>query len=241
MDKILSNTVNYGSVTSRHTMPLLAIEFEWWKDAKGYRLVEPETWPQDSPPKPGRYIPVIGITPAEGKRIVPNGGKLFPYQPLKHFNRLYKSFADIKDEALAVDFACKWGLLTSSDGSGELETFLKEAEDFRKSLEQRRPSRKKRFPEFNAEVETAVLADLKASLTTDPRGRLQLRILPSNLLEALWLQLAQTLATGTDIRTCLLCGQFFEVGPHSRKRLDAKFCSDEHRILFNSRRRSKGK
>jgi hypothetical protein len=222
-------------------MPLLSIEFEWWKDSKGYRLVEPEPWPQNSPPKPTWNIPVIGIIPNEGKRIVPNRGKLIPYQPLKHFNRLYKSFADIKDEALAVDFACKWGLLTSSDGSDELETFLKEAEDFRKSLEQRRPSRKKRIPEFNAEVETTVLADLKASLTTDPRGRLQLRILPSNLLEALWLQLAQTLATGTDIRTCLLCGQYFEVGPRGQKRLDAKFCSDEHRIKFHSLRRPKRK
>jgi hypothetical protein len=75
----------------------------------------------------------------------------------------------------------------------------------------------------------------------DASGRFQLRILPENLLDALWLQLAQTLASGTNIHACLLCGQFFEVGQGTNKRLDAKFCSDEHRIQFNSRRRSKGR
>jgi hypothetical protein len=36
------------------------------------------------------------------------------------------------------------------------------------------------------------------------------------------------------------CRQVFEVGSSSGRRLDARFCSDSHRIEFNSRKRTKG-
>ena len=231
-------TVKILSVTRRHEMSRLIIGFEWQRDANGYNLADPAPWPASSPWRPDSIIPVVGIIPAEGRRLVPNGGKQHSYQPLKFFDTLYRHFARIETEDQALEFANKWGLLTKRDGSEEVKTFLQEADFFRKALKQSHPSRKKNIPEFNIEVRSPVFANLTASIIIDASGRPKLDILPNNLLDALWLQLAQTLASGTDIRTCQLCGQYFEVGSGSKKRLDARFCSDEHRVQFHSRRRS---
>ena len=59
------------------------------------------------------------------------------------------------------------------------------------------------------------------------------------LLDALWLQLGQALTVSAKIRQCEHCGNWFEAGRGTGRRLDAKFCSDEHRIAFNSLKRSK--
>jgi hypothetical protein len=64
---------------------------------------------------------------------------------------------------------------------------------------------------------------------------------PNTLLDGLWLQFAQAMTRGTQIRTCMHCADLFEAGLGTGRRLDAKFCSDEHRIAFNSLKRSKEK
>jgi hypothetical protein len=63
---------------------------------------------------------------------------------------------------------------------------------------------------------------------------------PTTLLDALWLQLGQAITRGARLETCSLCGKWFEVGYPSDRRLDSKFCRDEHRVQYNSRKRSKG-
>src|SRR5205085_8328910 len=60
----------------------------------------------------------------------------------------------------------------------------------------------------------------------------------ASLREALWLQFGQELSSGHTLRECIYCGALFEVGPGTTRRADAKFCSDEHRIAYNSQRRS---
>jgi len=39
-------------------------------------------------------------------------------------------------------------------------------------------------------------------------------------------------------RACAHCGAMFEAGRGAGRRADAKFCSDEHRVAFNSLKRS---
>jgi hypothetical protein len=89
-------------------------------------------------------------------------------------------------------------------------------------------------------IEGVHLSRLDAWLVGNPNNRaLRLRVSPRSLLDALWLQLGQKLSDGGVIRQCEQCGGWFEAGPGSGRRSDAKFCSDEHRVIFNSRRRSR--
>ncbi|MBR0693285.1 hypothetical protein [Bradyrhizobium lablabi] len=64
----------------------------------------------------------------------------------------------------------------------------------------------------------------------------------TSLISGLWLQLGQKVSGQAKFQTCELpsCGQVFEVGSSSGRRADARFCSDSHRIEFNSRKRAKG-
>jgi hypothetical protein len=232
-------------------MSLLFIEFEWWRDAKGYRLAVPEP----PKPRPKEVHPEFGVIhPYEldsnrfGKpqRVVPNGGELIPYQPLSKFDKLSDAFASIRTPETVLYFVQHYGPLTEAgldpDQGENVEDALKQATFFRDLLNGGRPRRKRTSAFFGGSVtESTHFASLDASLTPDAFGALRLRVLPKNLLDALWLQLAHVLAAGTSIRACLLCGTWFGAGPGTNKRLDAKFCSDEHRVLYNSRRRTKGK
>jgi len=63
---------------------------------------------------------------------------------------------------------------------------------------------------------------------------------PLTLLDGLWLQFGQAITRGAGLQTCRLCREWFEVGYPSDRRLDSKFCCDEHRVQYNSLKRSKG-
>ena len=93
------------------------IDFEWHKDSKGYRLLEPEP-----PAPPKTYIHPIFKFPIEetllqrdwGKpqRIARCGGKLVPYRPLEQFTSLFKFFANA-----AVDGPGLLGFVKNSERS----------------------------------------------------------------------------------------------------------------------------
>ena len=60
------------------------------------------------------------------------------------------------------------------------------------------------------------------------------QIMPTDLMQALWFQLGEVLASNIKLSSCLQCGKLFEVGVGSGRRADAKYCSDEHRTLYHS-------
>ncbi len=60
---------------------------------------------------------------------------------------------------------------------------------------------------------------------------------PRNLLQAMNLQMAQSITGGNTVLTCQQCGTWFEVGADA-KRAVAKFCSDKCRFRFNYERRA---
>jgi hypothetical protein len=85
-------------------------------------------------------------------------------------------------------------------------------------------------------------SSIEARLVFDPADDApKLQFTVSNLLTALWFQVGQSLAGGSTLRKCQHCHALFEVGPGTGRRLDAKFCSDKHRIDFNSRKRTREK
>jgi hypothetical protein len=59
----------------------------------------------------------------------------------------------------------------------------------------------------------------------DPRtGRLELQVVPDNLLGALWLQLAEAIGGGKQFRQCAICGGWFEVSGRSDQRVCTQAC-----------------
>ena len=83
------------------------------------------------------------------------------------------------------------------------------------------------------------LNKLKASIVTE-HNSMRLKVSPECLLDALWLQLAQAKSGGmASFRECLQCRALFATGIGTDRRADAKFCSDECRIKFNSLKRSR--
>jgi hypothetical protein len=127
-------------------------------------------------------------------------------------------------------------LYRSEFGGEEVEKDLEEAAFFRLCLENSgRPGRLRSIIKEHSYIFTMRLVPAyggKRALDFD----LQIYDLES----ALKFQLFQKLIGQAVLRLCTLCSGWFEVGPGTGRRLDAKFCSDEHRVLFNSRKRNKG-
>jgi hypothetical protein len=85
----------------------ILIDSEWYKDAKGFRLV-PWNSLDSSAQRPGDCI-------------VANGGKWIPYRPLERFDSLYVVFANVKTSAELLEFINNFGPLTPVGfASGEL-------------------------------------------------------------------------------------------------------------------------
>jgi hypothetical protein len=212
---------------------LLFIDFEWWKDSAGYRVIETQA----------RKIPsaenLLSNIP-KAARVVPNGGELVSYLPLARSREgLFRVFADIKSPNDVLRFIVNYGPLTEAglqtDRGEEIPLVLEHAASFRSCFGETKETRK-HLAKWIGNGRT--FANLEASLRVD-RTSVRLRIVPKNLLSGLWLQLAKNLAGGMERRFCRQCSKLFEAGKGTGRRLDAKFCSDEHRRLYNSLNRSR--
>ena len=212
-------------------MGALPIDFVWMRDRKGYHLEDAK------PPHP--------------QRVVRNGGndeKLETYRPLDRMDRLFVAFANTATSPNGVlEFVRKYGSLTwagtdSTKGDG-VDLVISSAESMRQILgyssgDRKRPAKRPPLDEgpthLGITVHGSIILDVKTGLP-------KLQLSPNTLDDALWLQLAQELAGGCYLRRCEHCGDWFETGAGTGRRLDAKFCSDEHRIAFNSLKRSREK
>jgi hypothetical protein len=209
-------------------------DFLWRRDPKGYRWVEMS--PPDPASIPSRWIKT------DGEKIVGNGGEPIWY-PLKKYPTLFSFFSTLKSAEDLMDFTEKFGLLYEFEPVVAQDA-LKQAAQFRRLL-----AGKQRGPKQVASVLASILEgdepfDLRVwwSLKLEPNSLVGLRfgVEVVSLLSALWLQLIQSLRGDAKLRECLHCGGWFEVGPGTGRRLDAKFCSDPHRVLCNSLKRTKG-
>jgi hypothetical protein len=234
----------------------ITIDFQWERDEAGYDLIPAERpdslasimldsaegqlspWPGQSCPYPPRLSPA---------RIARRGGKLVTYRPLGkiELNRLFHVFAaTARSETGLLDFVTRFGPLTKL---GHYQGPLKAGEDVRVGLfwagfmdDLLRCKPAERIKYFRKQGQDGMqCTSAKISVTVnETTGQPQLQLKVDTLLDALLLQFGEALSTGHNLRRCDYCGQWFEVGAGTTRRADAKFCSDEHRIAFNSRRRS---
>jgi hypothetical protein len=206
----------------------------------------------DLPVLPGQwglaYTP-LGIRVLHGGNANPlhvrrRGSELEPYRPLEAFDSLFEIFARIRTEGDVLHFVERYGPLTK-DGldadKGELvEGVLAHADTMRDLFSFSTGDRARRAAVL-ASLQINPFAEMEVTLELDAGSDdLKVRLSPTSLLDALWLQAVQHLSSGATVRQCQHCSQWFEVGPGTGRRLDAKFCSDAHRVAFNSLKRTKG-
>jgi predicted nucleic acid-binding Zn ribbon protein len=201
----------------------LYIDFDWSMDTKGYRL--------------------------DGRRIVGNGGPRKSYRPLDQFPTLYSVFAQIPQTADgALYFVQRFGRLTADDlgtddPGDKVSDVIGAAQTMALALSVGRLPKWTGPTEYEVPGTNLIVTGgipvgrgIQAWLAPDPTtGEWRLKLTPKDLLGALRLQSAQALIDpDSHMRECIQCGGWF-----TGRRTDAKFCSDECRIQYNSLKRSR--
>lgn len=232
-------------------MPKLKINFEWFRDEDGYRVVGAHDQPNRS-------------------KIVRKGGPLRSVRPLEFHGHLFQQFADLPGtEESCLEFVCHFGFLgvsagergddrrfgflgVSAGGRGDdrrerpiydppegeyLFQWWAAITDLRVQLEGWRSFGSGLPPGF---VERLKPAEMIARLQErGPGERPALSLQPKSLLGAIHIQFFEFVASGKDLRACEQCGKWFETGASARRAV-ARFCSDDCRTKFHNRRRSLG-
>jgi hypothetical protein len=205
------------------------IDFEWWKDPAGYMLLAAE---------PDNPDPSLGILGGAGRpeRVVSKSLDRVTFRP-SGAKDLHLLFAHLRTAADVLNFVQKFGPITEFGAriGDDVALVLQHAEAFRGWIAADKNVRKRASALLDGK--SPVFARLDASLDMDALGKVRLKLRPRSLLSAAWLQLAQVLSE-TTLRTCAHCGKFFEAGHGSGRRLDSRFCSKEHQIIYNSLKRS---
>jgi hypothetical protein len=162
------------------------------------------------------------------------------YSPLSN-QSLYLDFAQLDSSpAACVGFAEKWGLLmtpasTSNPPFEELYFWRAEIKKMQAMIGAL--PRVVRMANSRGTYARVGSVDVLLVPGTGADARPVMVMEPRNLLQALNLELAQSVAGGASLLTCQQCGRWFEVGADA-KRTVAKFCSDRCRNRFNYERRT---
>lgn len=227
-------------------MPTIQTDFEWYRDPDGYQIVmsgEP-----DCPNGLLRHPMGIRVMPSNLReqplRIVRHGDRTDRYRPLDQFDALYKVFVAVRTPTQLLDFVEKFGPITEGGLDPEIgdpvDFALVHVEAMQEFLSYCADGRSGRA--ILVETQANPIAEMAVALVFDPiSGFPNIRLKPKSLLDAMWLQLGLAASGDAPIRSCRFCGTWFTVGPGTGRRLDAAFCSDKHRITFNSLKRTKGK
>ncbi|WP_438279124.1 hypothetical protein [Nitrobacter sp.] len=193
-------------------MPSLIFDFKWYKDSKGYRLVSAPRL------KAGQNIVDRAAADIQPARIVRNGGRLAPCQPMK-IEKLFERFSRLTTAEQILKFVETYGPLTAQGlrGKGDVVLdVLDEAEHMRRGVS-------KALGKLNVAIDTL-------------HGETRLTVSPASLLDAIWLQFAQA---NVPSRECPQCNKRFLFGAAAGLRKDAKFCSSDCQKRYNSLKRSR--
>ena len=214
------------------------IDFEWSVAEAGYDWV-------GVPPKSGDSKTVVdevflALGTARPPHIVPRGDTFRSYRPFDQVNGLFRIFAAraATPDGL-LEFVRTFGpmLPDGNRPSGEdALTGLSAAQEMADLLREYSKDPRACFARFGKGLGwSRIDVHLAFNAAT---GRPHFRFSPPSLLHALWFEVGEFLTRDARVRECLHCGGWFEAGPGTTRRADAKFCSDEHRITFNSLKRT---
>jgi hypothetical protein len=215
-------------------------DFIWASDTEGYHI-------------PGNVNLNARDTILDGKRIVRNGGMLQRYQPAS-IPTILDRFLSVHTPADMLNFAKRYGPLTQSGfycaaseddflGPDQLSWQSEEGEPldlglghagwFRDVLQ-----RKGKPNQVARTFDKLRLEKYQVRIEADKKSGIKLRYFPEDLLDFLILNLAHVVLALPTYSRCLMCGEFFKKGVGTNRRVDAQFCTDQHRIDFNSQKRT---
>ena len=240
------------------------ISLEWWRDALGYRIEE-ATPPPELPRNmlrtllagypeftPGVTLPELwrASRPADlgnPERIVPNGGTRTPYRPSETIDLIFCEFVSTDPTAEGLrDFMNRFGPLTRPGLDPEVGEPVKDATEFLAFLtefidawgEETKSVRKRALAKVLG-TDGLRVAGVEVRLVFDERTQApRTQQVALDLETALFLRLFDVLLSDTVLRRCKHCNALFTAGLGTDRHLNARFCSDEHRILFNSLKRT---
>jgi hypothetical protein len=196
------------------------ITFAWWRERNPSDYEEIMV---ERPARRPRFSDVLH--PERQARIVAKGVSLERYEPLERFPDLYERFANLRSQEDVINFVRRFGPLTDEGlhgGKGDcLFTALHQAGCMAAG---------------NLHI-GLVFCTLNAELVADHDG-IHLKVEPTNLLDALWLQFAEAAAAGRANR-CRQCKALFATGPDANRRKGAEFCSVECKTKYHSLKRSR--
>jgi hypothetical protein len=203
------------------------IDLTWQRHTLGYELLPAVEGQPEEP-----FLSRSGV--GQSQRIVPKGLEGMFYKPMEN-SGLFVRFAGVRCAEDLLDFTNKFGLLTAEGYRlyDDVPDVLGHSANFRNWL-LRKEDTQSRLSTIAGE-DGIFLARSEIYIVRDKTGAPRLQYRATTLLYALWIQLINALTGEREFRDCLHCGRPFEVGPGER-RLDAKFCTDEHRIRFNRRK-----
>jgi hypothetical protein len=195
------------------------IEFEWSRCIDGYRISK------------------------DGEKIETASHRFEPYRPTA-FPVLFQTFIDTPtNNQGALDFSEKFGGLGfRGEGTTSLELFFERQEHLRQASELAESSNWTTLVDrFNTdEYGRSSRGFLKPQLRHQPRGKVVLVFVPTNLIQFLWLQFALHLGSGAKLLRCERCGSPFTVGTGTGRRETAKFCSNACKVAAFRNRHAQG-
>src|SRR3954466_13376546 len=210
----------------------LAVDFEWAVDTAGYAVVP--GGPANESDKKSVFGEILSalhgklIRPA---RIVRRGGELRPYRPFEPVNGLFLPFSKYARTTQGLlEFTNRYGPMTpeGNEGSGEDAIIgLGHAESISRFLTDYRSNPHMCLGKFGEQGLGWSRIDVGLALNPTT-GQPQMKLRPSCLVNALWFELAASLTGDARLRACQHCGEWFETGPGTARRMDAIFCSDDH-------------
>jgi hypothetical protein len=236
----------------------LKLHLNWFKDSAGYRFAEYGKHVTCIIGNGGKLIP---FSPFEGSEAVFSAFASVTSPPaLLHFVEQYgmlnKPAYGVQVErgrttntayggsSFRMDERGSLSFVEDSPEGEDVSPHLETAQLFREILEQSGKGWRRPPPSLAHSIAEALQEEPlgEISLAGDRRHGFRMVLTAISLMDGLWLQLGQKIAGLAKFQTCELpsCRQVFEVGSSSGRRLDARFCSDSHRIEFNSRKRTKG-
>lgn len=151
---------------------------------------------------------------------------------------LYLEFSQLDgSEGACLGFAEKWGLLTErAYSTGKLpseDLSIWRAEIKRMRINVQALPKVIRVANSRGTFAKVGIVDVLLVPGAGLNAKPVLVLEPGNLLQAMNLQMAQSVAGGATLGTCLQCGGWFEA-----RRSDAKFCGNTCKhAFFNSKRR----
>jgi hypothetical protein len=237
-------------------MPTLPIHLQWYKDAAGYRLADDDSYgsvivncggemiPTQPLEKQDRLFKVFSnLTNADGLLGFVQQNGLF-YNP-SYIGPVWSQMIRTEKDLFQADVEGNLGYSDRSFSSkGEsVSDLLWTAALFRRIMLQSTKGWKKVSRSLDFELSSRFRQKSLGEIGLyGDRGRgFRHTFTTNNLMNGLWLQLAGDVSGGAAFRSCARCGAVFETGPGTDRRADARFCSDQHRIEFNSRKRTKSK